>query len=82
LALLRRTAGILFATMSGSGATCVGLTRDMAAARNAARAIQLGRPRWWVAPAPLLTGAPDPGRLLVQAGGAPRQAAQTSRATT
>lgn len=66
LAHLGRISGVLFATMSGSGATCVGLTRDMASARNAARAIQLARPRWWVAPAPMLTAAHDPARVLVQ----------------
>jgi 4-diphosphocytidyl-2-C-methyl-D-erythritol kinase len=60
LALLRRTPGLLMATMSGSGPTCVGLARDMAAARHAARTIQIARPRWWVAPADLLR--PEPAR--------------------
>lgn len=68
LAQLRRTPGVLFATMSGSGATCVGVTRDMATARTAGRAIQIARPRWWVAPAPMLTAAPDRARVLVQPG--------------
>ena len=54
LALLRRTPGILAAVMSGSGATCVGVTRDMGTARQAARAIQVAAQSWWVAPAPLL----------------------------
>jgi 4-diphosphocytidyl-2-C-methyl-D-erythritol kinase len=60
LAQLRRTPGILHAVMSGSGATCVGLCRDMAVARTAARTIQIARPRWWVAPAALLQ--PEPAR--------------------
>lgn len=60
LALLRRTPGLLHATMSGSGPTCVGIARDMAGARNAARAIQIARPRWWVVPAPLLDQASAP----------------------
>ncbi len=51
---LRRTKGVLFAIMSGSGATCVGITRDMGAARSAARTIQLAEMGWWVVPAPLL----------------------------
>lgn len=54
LALLRRTPGVLAAVMSGSGATCVGVTRDVGTARQAARAIQVAAQSWWVAPAPLL----------------------------
>jgi 4-diphosphocytidyl-2-C-methyl-D-erythritol kinase len=60
---LRALPGVLFATMSGSGATCVGLCRDMGAARTAARAIQVAEQTWWVAPAELLApaNAPVPG---------------------
>ena len=54
LALLRRAPGVLAAVMSGSGATCVGICKDAGAARTAARAIQVARQSWWVAPAPLL----------------------------
>lgn len=54
LARLRRTPGVLAAVMSGSGATCVGLTRDVGIARQAARTIQVAAQSWWVAPAPLL----------------------------
>jgi len=54
LALLRRTPGVLAAAMSGSGGTCVGLTRDMGAARQAARAIQVAAQAWWVVPAAIL----------------------------
>jgi 4-diphosphocytidyl-2-C-methyl-D-erythritol kinase len=55
LTLLRRTPGVLAAVMSGSGATCVGITKDAGVARNAARIIQLARQGWWVAPAPVLS---------------------------
>jgi 4-diphosphocytidyl-2-C-methyl-D-erythritol kinase len=51
---LRRTKDVLFATMSGSGATCVGVTADIGKARTAARAIQVAEMGWWVAPAPML----------------------------
>ncbi len=54
LELLRRTPGVLAAVMSGSGATCVGVTRDVGLARRAARTIQVAAQSWWVAPAPLL----------------------------
>jgi 4-diphosphocytidyl-2-C-methyl-D-erythritol kinase len=54
LARLRQTQGVLYAIMSGSGATCVGITRDMATARRVARAIQIAEMGWWVVPAPLL----------------------------
>lgn len=81
LAQLRRNPAVLFATMSGSGATCVGLTRDMASARTAARAIQLTRPRWWVAPAPMLTADPAPARASAADSGL-GDATQASRATT
>ena len=54
LAALRRHPHVLGATMSGSGATCVGITRDIGTARQVARALQLAHQDWWVAPtAPL-----------------------------
>lgn len=52
---LRRQPLVKFATMSGSGATCVGLVRDMDHARRVARALQVAEMGWWVAPAPLLS---------------------------
>ena len=55
LTRLRRTPGVLFAVMSGSGTTCVGITKDMAAARSAARAIQIAEMSWWVVPAAMLS---------------------------
>lgn len=66
LAQIARAPGVLLARMSGSGATCFGLTRDLGAARTAARIVQIAHPRWWVVPATLLTAAPEPSRLLVQ----------------
>ncbi|WP_373286032.1 4-(cytidine 5'-diphospho)-2-C-methyl-D-erythritol kinase [Wenxinia marina] len=51
---LRRQPGILAAQMTGSGATCVGITKDVGAARQAARVLQLSEQSWWVVPAPIL----------------------------
>jgi 4-diphosphocytidyl-2-C-methyl-D-erythritol kinase len=42
------------AGMSGSGATCFGLVKDMATARHVARIVQVAQMGWWVAPAALL----------------------------
>lgn len=55
---LRALPQVGFATMSGSGATCVALCRDMGAARNAARAVQVAEQNWWAAPADMLAAAP------------------------
>ena len=41
--------GCLLARMSGSGATCFGVFRDQAAARQAEMAIRKEQPTWWVA---------------------------------
>jgi 4-diphosphocytidyl-2-C-methyl-D-erythritol kinase len=51
---LRLMPAVRFACMSGSGATCVGVVRDMASARQVARAIQVSEMAWWVAPAQML----------------------------
>ena len=40
--------------LSGSGATCWALVADMAAARLAARAVQVAEMGWWVAPAAVM----------------------------
>ena len=45
---------VAFASMSGSGATCFGLVRNMSDARFVARALQLAFGDWWVAPAQIL----------------------------
>ena len=42
------------AGMSGSGATCFALVKDMATARHVARIVQVAQMNWWVAPAELL----------------------------
>ena len=55
LTKLRQLPGVAAAVMSGSGATCVGLVRDMGAARAAARAMQVAQMSWWVVPAALLS---------------------------
>lgn len=54
LSKLRAMPKVALAGMSGSGATCYGLTRSMADARDVARAIQVAEMNWWVVPAPLL----------------------------
>lgn len=51
---LRALPDVAHAGMSGSGATCFGLVRDMATARRVARIVQVARMDWWVAPAELL----------------------------
>ena len=51
---LKRMPLVKHVGMSGSGATCFGIVRNMADARQVARAIQVGHMGWWVAPAPLL----------------------------
>lgn len=52
---LRRQSLVKYATMSGSGGTCVGLVKDMDHARRVARAVQVSEMGWWVAPAPGLS---------------------------
>lgn len=54
LARLRAMPAVQHAVMSGSGGTCVALVRDMGAARQVARVVQVANMGWWVAPAPLL----------------------------
>ncbi len=46
---------VAFAGMSGSGATCFGITKNMADARHAARIIQVAEMGWWVTPAQILS---------------------------
>lgn len=47
--MLVASPGCLFARMSGSGATCFGIFADEALMQDAAAAISLARPTWWVA---------------------------------
>ncbi len=52
---LAATPGCLLARLSGSGPTCFGVFGDKAAADKAAAHIHAAQPRWWAAPAPMLT---------------------------
>lgn len=54
IAKLKSLPSVSVAGMSGSGATCFALVRDMATARHVARIVQVARMDWWVAPAALL----------------------------
>ncbi|MEJ6403088.1 4-(cytidine 5'-diphospho)-2-C-methyl-D-erythritol kinase [Yoonia sp. 2307UL14-13] len=54
LTKLRANPTVSVARMSGSGATCYGLVKDMATARQVARVIQVSEMGWWVAPAEVL----------------------------
>jgi 4-diphosphocytidyl-2-C-methyl-D-erythritol kinase len=44
---LKRTQGVAYAAMSGSGATCFALFDDVASARKAAAALASKHPHWW-----------------------------------
>jgi 4-diphosphocytidyl-2-C-methyl-D-erythritol kinase len=54
LSRLRQMPLVKAARMSGSGPTCFGLVRNMADARQVARAIQVSDMGWWVVPALVL----------------------------
>lgn len=54
LAKLDAQPSVIASGMSGSGATCYGLVKDMAAARQVARLIQVWQMGWWVVPAEVL----------------------------
>lgn len=55
LKMLNQQLTVQWAGMSGSGATCVALVKDMGVARQVARAIQIREQSWWVVPTPLLS---------------------------
>ncbi|MBQ2261310.1 MAG: 4-(cytidine 5'-diphospho)-2-C-methyl-D-erythritol kinase [Loktanella sp.] len=57
ISALQAQPAVSFAGMSGSGATCFGLVKDMATARQVARVMQVAHMSWWVAPAALLQPA-------------------------
>ena len=57
IAALRALPAVSFAGMSGSGATCYGLVKDIATARQVARRMQVAHMNWWVAPAAVLQPA-------------------------
>lgn len=54
LSRLQASPLVAAAGMSGSGATCYGLVKTIADARQVARAIQVSEMNWWVAPAQIL----------------------------
>lgn len=54
IARLESLPAVSIAGMSGSGATCFALVKDMATARHVARIVQVARMDWWVAPAQVL----------------------------
>ena len=54
LTKLRSLPAVSVAGTSGSGATCFGLVKDMAAARHVARIVQVSQMNWWVAPAEVM----------------------------
>ena len=54
LAKLESLPAVSLARMSGSGATCFALVKDMATARHVARIVQVAKMDWWVAPAAIL----------------------------
>ncbi len=56
IAKLKSLPAVSVAGMSGSGATCFGLVKDMATARQVARIVQVSQMGWWVAPAEVLSG--------------------------
>jgi 4-diphosphocytidyl-2-C-methyl-D-erythritol kinase len=50
----------LFASLSGSGATCFGIFADVATAHAAASALRGGRTGWWMHAGKILTSTPHP----------------------
>ena len=54
IAKLKSLPSVQVTGMSGSGATCFGLVKDMATARQVARIVQVSQMGWWVAPAAIL----------------------------
>ncbi|WP_342069073.1 4-(cytidine 5'-diphospho)-2-C-methyl-D-erythritol kinase [Yoonia algicola] len=54
IAKLGSLPAVSVAGMSGSGATCFGLVKNMAIARHVARIVQVAKMDWWVAPAEVL----------------------------
>jgi 4-diphosphocytidyl-2-C-methyl-D-erythritol kinase len=63
LSSLEGVAGVMMARMSGSGATCFGLTRTPAEAERGAEALRARRPGWWVAATRLAPALPPGGKL-------------------
>jgi 4-diphosphocytidyl-2-C-methyl-D-erythritol kinase len=55
LRALRASPDVAHAVMSGSGATCVGVTPDLGGAERTAARIAAAQPSWWVVAARLLS---------------------------
>ncbi len=58
LAILREQQGVGLARMSGSGATCFGLTEGLADAQEVAAGVRQREPDWWVTAAEILCDPP------------------------
>ena len=54
IAALDALPDVAFAGMSGSGATCFALVKDLDAAHKVARVMQAAHPDWWIVPAAVL----------------------------
>lgn len=52
--ILQRIPAVAYAGVSGCGATCFGLVRNMSDARHAARVVQVAQMGWWVTPANIM----------------------------
>jgi 4-diphosphocytidyl-2-C-methyl-D-erythritol kinase len=63
LSSLEEVPGVLLAHMSGSGATCFGLTRSFAEAERGAGWLRARHPKWWVAATRLHGALPPAGKL-------------------
>jgi 4-diphosphocytidyl-2-C-methyl-D-erythritol kinase len=50
----------LFASLSGSGATCLGLYSDLGTARSVASALSMKNPGWWIEAGNFLAATPPP----------------------
>jgi 4-diphosphocytidyl-2-C-methyl-D-erythritol kinase len=57
---LRAMSAVRYAGMSGSGATCFAIVRNMGDARQVARAMQIAQSTWWVAPAKVMKSGTTP----------------------
>ena len=59
LAALRNTCGVVLARMTGTGATCFGLTATMQQADRAANLLRRHHRDWWIVPTNVLTHSSD-----------------------
>ena len=66
LTALAEAPGILVARMSGSGATCFGLTGAVEEAKSAAESLRLRHPGWWITASRILPDAALPDSAKVR----------------